>query len=289
MSNYIESDSTHDYRSGERLSPGRPILVGATNFCENGSLPDVNLHRKTAEIGLTGCAGIRIWSVHCKSSAKFECAAMLIIIHASIDFWYLTKIDVPLVPSRVYLKRVLWKSVYIIERQIIWKCVHNTVFILIHRERKSKLLLRHKQRCWCWNLIEAVIIMQHHILRYWYNCIAGFAPASQTQAQSFAKVEIQASRNQQKEADAKLKEQQGQSGPPIPNWAGKPPLGVCVKVLKSGTIVDRVSLTKPMTVFGRWVRNLNTNYSHVLHVLHSQWSNKFPGHYDSLSFENLFI
>jgi len=74
---------------------------------------------------------------------------------------------------------------------------------------------------------------------------------------SFEKVEIQASRRDQKRQEAISAPSQpkstegGRGGVPVPVWAGKPPLGTVLHVMKEGKLIDSIPLLAAMTVFGR--------------------------------------
>lgn len=91
----------------------------------------------------------------------------------------------------------------------------------------------------------------------WRGLSAGLVSANQP-AQTYGKVEIKASRNEQKEAKALQAPPEEAARPqlpsvPVPSWAGKPSGGTVLNVVKSGVTVDRISLTEAMTVLGRSV------------------------------------
>lgn len=84
--------------------------------------------------------------------------------------------------------------------------------------------------------------------------------AASTQPQSFGKVEIQASKREQKlqaaPAQASQNSQQEAggklpSGIPVPKWAATPHSKAALQVYKENRQIDFISLAKAMTVFGR--------------------------------------
>lgn len=90
------------------------------------------------------------------------------------------------------------------------------------------------------------------------NCCSCAAPS---QPQGFGKVEIQASRREQRQSSQSREQQQAQQLPGVgiggvtteaPTWAGIPPHGHALQVFKDSKMIDSIPLTKAMTVFGRY-------------------------------------
>jgi len=57
--------------------------------------------------------------------------------------------------------------------------------------------------------------------------------------------------------------QGGRGGVPVPVWAGKPPLGTVLHVMKEGKLIDSIPLLAAMTVFGRYVTPPPLTFYHM--------------------------
>lgn len=91
--------------------------------------------------------------------------------------------------------------------------------------------------------------------------VSTYCHAAPSQPEGFGKVEIQASRRDQKRQAMMVPRSENvptqsatrpPNSTPVPGWAGTPPVGAILHVYKDSRLIDTVSLNKAMTVFGRY-------------------------------------
>lgn len=72
------------------------------------------------------------------------------------------------------------------------------------------------------------------------------------------RIEVVASKTEQKQQQQQQAQPSSPARPPAPAWAGHPPPHSSLSVLKEGTVIQNLPLSRPATLFGRYVLQSST-------------------------------